>query len=140
MPYHWQSKSVKTSGVEDMVLLSKIQENAIVENLRKRFLDDQIYVSLVRSVACRWQGLCSTSRHVYVSGAFTVPLPRLPSVSMFDSSLIERPQPSCNLFAEALWVIILPFPLPLLPLLPGGPICTCKTNANNRLMNMQSLL
>jgi myosin-1 len=43
MPYHWQSKSVKTSGVEDMVLLSKIQENAIVENLRKRFLDDQIY-------------------------------------------------------------------------------------------------
>ena len=47
-PYHWQSKLVKTSGVEDMVLLSKIQENAIVENLRKRFLDDQIYVSLVR--------------------------------------------------------------------------------------------
>lgn len=48
--YHWQSKSVKSSGVEDMVLLSKIQESAIVENLHKRFLDDQIYVSIAVSI------------------------------------------------------------------------------------------
>ncbi|XP_071965798.1 unconventional myosin-Ie-like isoform X2 [Antedon mediterranea] len=42
MAYHWQSHK-KQTGVEDMVLLSKIQESAIVENLRKRFLDDWIY-------------------------------------------------------------------------------------------------
>ncbi|XP_031555305.1 unconventional myosin-Ie-like isoform X2 [Actinia tenebrosa] len=42
--YHWQSKgNVKSSGVEDMVLLPKIQEAAIVENLRKRYLDDLIF-------------------------------------------------------------------------------------------------
>lgn len=43
--YHWQSRSKKSSGVEDMVLLVKIQEAAIVENLKKRFFDDLIYVS-----------------------------------------------------------------------------------------------
>ena len=44
--YHWQSKgNAKSSGVEDMVLLPKIQESAIVENLKKRFMDDLIYVS-----------------------------------------------------------------------------------------------
>ncbi|NP_001118234.1 amoeboid myosin I [Strongylocentrotus purpuratus] len=43
MAYHWQSQGRKTSGVEDMVLLSKIQEGAIVENLKKRFMDDLIY-------------------------------------------------------------------------------------------------
>ena len=43
--YHWQSRSKKSSGVEDMVLLVKIQESAIVENLKKRFFDDLIYVS-----------------------------------------------------------------------------------------------
>ncbi len=31
--------------MEDMVLLVKIQEAAIVENLKKRYLDDLIYVS-----------------------------------------------------------------------------------------------
>ncbi|XP_066913408.1 unconventional myosin-Ie-like [Clytia hemisphaerica] len=42
--YHWQSKAnVKNSGVEDMVLLTKIQESAIVENLKKRYMDDLIY-------------------------------------------------------------------------------------------------
>ncbi|XP_033123994.1 unconventional myosin-Ie-like [Anneissia japonica] len=40
--YHWQSHK-KQTGVEDMVLLTKIQESAIVENLRKRFMDDWIY-------------------------------------------------------------------------------------------------
>lgn len=44
--YHWQSKgNVKASGVEDMVLLPKIQEASIVENLKKRYMDDLIFVS-----------------------------------------------------------------------------------------------
>lgn len=43
--YHWQSQNVKHSGVDDMVLLSKINENAIVENLKKRYMDDYIFVS-----------------------------------------------------------------------------------------------
>nr|XP_020653907.1 unconventional myosin-Ie-like isoform X1 [Pogona vitticeps]XP_020653908.1 unconventional myosin-Ie-like isoform X2 [Pogona vitticeps] len=41
--YHWQTQNVKQSGVDDMVLLSKINEDAIVENLRKRFMDDYIF-------------------------------------------------------------------------------------------------
>ncbi|XP_063173201.1 unconventional myosin-Ie-like [Candoia aspera] len=41
--YHWQMQNVKQSGVDDMVLLSKIHEDAIVENLRKRFMDDYIF-------------------------------------------------------------------------------------------------
>ncbi|KAK3748937.1 hypothetical protein QZH41_001566 [Actinostola sp. cb2023] len=42
--HHWQSKgNVKSSGVEDMVLLPKIQEAAIVENLKKRYMDDLIF-------------------------------------------------------------------------------------------------
>lgn len=43
MPYHWQSHNVKQSGVEDMVLLAKINEAAIVDNLKKRLMDDCIY-------------------------------------------------------------------------------------------------
>ncbi|OWF39023.1 Unconventional myosin-Ie [Mizuhopecten yessoensis] len=42
-PYHWQSHNVKTSGVDDMVLLQKISEAAILDNLKKRFMDDCIY-------------------------------------------------------------------------------------------------
>ncbi|KAM9831170.1 unconventional myosin-If [Neosynchiropus ocellatus] len=41
--YHWQSQNVKQSGVDDMVLLSKITEDGIVENLKKRFMDDYIF-------------------------------------------------------------------------------------------------
>ncbi|XP_034265184.1 unconventional myosin-Ie isoform X2 [Pantherophis guttatus] len=41
--YHWQSHNVKHSGVDDMVLLSKISEDSIVENLKKRYLDDFIF-------------------------------------------------------------------------------------------------
>uniref|UniRef100_A0A4W3JGG4 Myosin IF n=1 Tax=Callorhinchus milii TaxID=7868 RepID=A0A4W3JGG4_CALMI len=41
--YHWQSHNVKQSGVDDMVLLSKITEEAIVENLKKRYMDDYIF-------------------------------------------------------------------------------------------------
>jgi hypothetical protein len=43
--YHWQTQNVKLSGVDDMVLLSKISEDAIVENLKKRYNDDYIFVS-----------------------------------------------------------------------------------------------
>lgn len=43
--YHWQSQNVKQSGVDDMVLLSKITEDAIVDNLKKRYMDDYIFVS-----------------------------------------------------------------------------------------------
>lgn len=45
--FHWQSHNVKQSGVDDMVLLSQITEDAIVSNLRKRFMDDYIFVSHV---------------------------------------------------------------------------------------------
>ena len=44
--YHWQSHNVKSSGVDDMVLLSRVTEDAIVENLKKRYMDDQIFVIL----------------------------------------------------------------------------------------------
>ena len=44
-PYHWQSHNVKTSGVDDMVLLQKISEGSIVDNLKKRFMEDTIFVS-----------------------------------------------------------------------------------------------
>lgn len=52
--YHWQSRNKKASGVEDMVLLVKIQESAIVENLKKRYLDDLIYVSTVIEWSVIW--------------------------------------------------------------------------------------
>ncbi|XP_033750743.1 unconventional myosin-Ie-like isoform X1 [Pecten maximus] len=42
-PYHWQSHNVKTSGVDDMVLLQKISEAAILDNIKKRYMDDCIY-------------------------------------------------------------------------------------------------
>ncbi|KAL7830960.1 hypothetical protein SRHO_G00304620 [Serrasalmus rhombeus] len=41
--YHWQSHNVKQSGVDDMVLLTKINEDAVVENLKKRYMDDYIF-------------------------------------------------------------------------------------------------
>lgn len=43
MVYHWQSNVVKGAGVDDMVMLSRINNDAIAENLKKRFKDDQIY-------------------------------------------------------------------------------------------------
>lgn len=43
--YHWQSQNVKISGVDDMVLLPKVNEDAIIENLKKRYMDDYIFVS-----------------------------------------------------------------------------------------------
>lgn len=56
--YHWQSHNVKHSGVDDMVLLSKINEDAIVDNLKKRYMDDYIFVSFfaVRSPAGNSRG------------------------------------------------------------------------------------
>jgi myosin-1 len=44
MGYHWASKNVKQSGYDDMVLLPKINEQAIYDNLKKRLLDSYIYV------------------------------------------------------------------------------------------------
>uniref|UniRef100_F6YFX4 Myosin IE, gene 2 n=1 Tax=Xenopus tropicalis TaxID=8364 RepID=F6YFX4_XENTR len=41
--YHWQTQNVRQSGVDDMVLLSKITEEAIMENLKKRYMDDYIF-------------------------------------------------------------------------------------------------
>ncbi|KAK5921508.1 hypothetical protein CgunFtcFv8_018866 [Champsocephalus gunnari] len=41
--YHWLAQNVKVSGVDDMVLLSKISEDAITENLKKRYNDDYIF-------------------------------------------------------------------------------------------------
>ncbi|XP_069798544.1 myosin IEb [Narcine bancroftii] len=41
--YHWQAQNVKQSGVDDMVLLSKITDDAIVANLKKRYMDDYIF-------------------------------------------------------------------------------------------------
>ncbi|XP_061409672.1 unconventional myosin-Ie-like [Lethenteron reissneri] len=41
--YHWTSGNVKHSGVDDMVLISKVTEDAIVENLKKRLMDDWIF-------------------------------------------------------------------------------------------------
>ncbi|KAG8231099.1 hypothetical protein J437_LFUL011178 [Ladona fulva] len=46
MVYHWQSHNVKLSGVDDMVLLPKINEDAIVENLKKRYMDDYIFTCI----------------------------------------------------------------------------------------------
>uniref|UniRef100_A0A8C1SKP7 Osteoclast-stimulating factor 1 n=1 Tax=Cyprinus carpio TaxID=7962 RepID=A0A8C1SKP7_CYPCA len=43
MKYHWQTQNVKVSGVDDMVLLSKISEDAITDNLKKRYMDDFIF-------------------------------------------------------------------------------------------------
>ncbi|XP_074095400.1 unconventional myosin-Ie [Cotesia typhae] len=44
--HHWQSQNVKVSGVDDMVLLPKITEDAIMDNLRKRYMDDYIYTCI----------------------------------------------------------------------------------------------
>ncbi|XP_076800330.1 unconventional myosin-Ie-like isoform X2 [Clavelina lepadiformis] len=41
--HHWQSHNVKQSGLDDMVLLTKISESSIVDNLRKRYMEDQIF-------------------------------------------------------------------------------------------------
>ncbi|XP_040020373.2 myosin IEb [Gasterosteus aculeatus] len=41
--YDWLAQNVKVSGVDDMVLLSKISEDAITENLKKRYMDDYIF-------------------------------------------------------------------------------------------------
>ncbi|CAG0920374.1 unnamed protein product [Notodromas monacha] len=43
MKYHWESHDYKRAGVDDMVLLTQISDTAVVENLKKRFLDDCIY-------------------------------------------------------------------------------------------------
>lgn len=55
--YHWQSQNVKISGVDDMVLLPKVNEDAIIENLKKRYMDDYIFVSFSKSAGIRFLSL-----------------------------------------------------------------------------------
>ncbi len=44
-PFHWQSNvNVQHVGVDDMVLLSKITDQSIVDNLKKRFMGNSIFV------------------------------------------------------------------------------------------------
>jgi len=38
-------RGIKDTGVDDLVMLTKISEDAIVDNLKKRFNSDMIYVS-----------------------------------------------------------------------------------------------
>lgn len=40
--YEWEAK--KAVGLEDMVLVSKISDDAIADNIRKRYNEDLIYV------------------------------------------------------------------------------------------------
>ena len=56
MAFHWQSKGAqKSSGVEDMVLLTKINEDAIVENLRRSVAPRRVCVCVCECVcACVW--------------------------------------------------------------------------------------
>ncbi|XP_012265926.2 unconventional myosin-Ie-like [Athalia rosae] len=46
MVYHWQSQNVKVSGVDDMVLLPKVNEESISDNLKKRYMDDYIFTCI----------------------------------------------------------------------------------------------
>ncbi|KAL4629512.1 unconventional myosin-Ie-like isoform X1 [Arapaima gigas] len=41
--YPGQTQNVKVSGVDDMVLLAKVHEDAVTDNLKKRFMDDYIF-------------------------------------------------------------------------------------------------
>ena len=41
--YTWQCPDHKRAGVDDMTLLSKVTDSAIVENLKKRFDCDWIF-------------------------------------------------------------------------------------------------
>ena len=52
---------MKRSGVDDLVLLNKIDESSIAENLKKRFMEDIIYVSNFR-VRVRVQVGCNGVR------------------------------------------------------------------------------
>ena len=55
--YHWQSTNVKVSGVDDMVLLTKIAEDHIVDNLKKRYMDDWIFVCTSEQTKLRIRNL-----------------------------------------------------------------------------------
>lgn len=41
--YHWQIEGSKKTSVDDMVLLTKITEDAITDNLKRRLMEDKIY-------------------------------------------------------------------------------------------------
>ncbi|MFH4977717.1 hypothetical protein AB6A40_004426 [Gnathostoma spinigerum] len=47
MVFHWQSKTnVQNVGVDDMVLLSRLNNEAIVDNLKKRFMANNIFTNI----------------------------------------------------------------------------------------------
>uniref|UniRef100_A0A915JUR4 Uncharacterized protein n=1 Tax=Romanomermis culicivorax TaxID=13658 RepID=A0A915JUR4_ROMCU len=41
--YHWQAVKVQNVGVDDLVLLTKINETAIIDMLRKRYMNNMIF-------------------------------------------------------------------------------------------------
>lgn len=43
MAFQWSSKSQATNGIEDMVLLSKVTEDQITDNLKKRIQADLMF-------------------------------------------------------------------------------------------------
>ncbi|KAJ3337302.1 Unconventional myosin-Ie, partial [Gonapodya sp. JEL0774] len=66
----WQSKANQSAGVEDMVLLTKVVEDQIVENLKKRYLADAIYtyigptlVALVSAIAKKRKPIYDRAYH-----------------------------------------------------------------------------
>lgn len=53
-----------------MVLLSKISEDAIVDNLKKRYMDDYIFVSFLKrsdNLPLCVYAMCNIARHVHVA-------------------------------------------------------------------------
>jgi myosin heavy subunit len=51
MPFHWQSQvNPSNVGVEDMVLLQQISDEAIVENLRKRLTGRSMFVGFLHYI------------------------------------------------------------------------------------------
>ena len=79
----------KRIGVEDMVLIQKISESAIVDNLKKRFMEDYIYVSeicnlLKCSANWRWAVSKSPGRQLLAVSLYTLELSTELSIH-FDS-------------------------------------------------------
>jgi hypothetical protein len=53
-----------------MVLLPKISEDAIVENLKKRYMDDYIFVSFSSNSDCTHTHTIQALRHVLPKGDY----------------------------------------------------------------------
>ncbi|KAI9202468.1 P-loop containing nucleoside triphosphate hydrolase protein [Polychytrium aggregatum] len=50
MAFQWSSKNQAQNGVEDMVLLSKVTDDQITDNLKKRFMTDLMYTYIGSSL------------------------------------------------------------------------------------------